>query len=91
MLLEGGASIESRVSYGFRLITARSPRPNEMTILKKSLERCLGEFQADPVGAASLLKVGEATTDSTINVVELAAYTSLASTMLNLDETVTKE
>jgi hypothetical protein len=59
--------------------------------LKASIERCLGEFQADPVGAASLLKVGEATTDSTINVVELAAYTSLASTMLNLDETLTKE
>jgi hypothetical protein len=91
MLLEGGATIESRLTHGFRLIAARLPRAEEMTILKASLERCLGEFQADPVGAASLLKVGEATTDSTINVVELAAYTSLASTMLNLDETLTKE
>jgi hypothetical protein len=91
MLLEGGATIESRLTHGFRLITARTPRPNEMTILKKSLERSLVEFQADPASAASLLKVGEATTDDTINVVELAAYTSLASTMLNLDETVTKE
>jgi hypothetical protein len=91
MLLEGGASIESRLSHGFRLITARLPRPNEMAILKISLERNLAEYKADPAGAAGLIKVGEASTDATLDVSELAAYTSIASTMLNLDETVTKE
>ena len=91
MLLEGGASIESRLSHGFRLITARLPRPNEIQILKISLERNLAEYKADPAGAAGLIKVGEASTNATLDVSELAAYTSLASTMLNLDETVTKE
>jgi hypothetical protein len=91
MLLEGGASIESRLSHGFRLITARLPQPNEMAILKNSLERNLAEYKGDPDGAAGLIKVGEATTNATLDVSELAAYTSIASTMLNLDETVTKE
>ena len=91
MMLEGGATIESRLTYGFRLITARVPRPAEMTILQAALARSLREFQADPTGAASLLKIGEAKTDATLNVAELGAYTALASTMLNLDETVTKE
>lgn len=91
MMLEGGATIESRLTYGFRLVMARRPRPAEMTILKRSLERSLREFQADPAGAESLLKVGEATTDATLNATELASYTLLASSMLNLDETVTKE
>ncbi len=91
MMLEGGATIESRLTYGFRLITARLPRPAEMTILQAALARSLREFQADPTGAASLLKIGEAKTDATLNVAELGAYTALASTMLNLDETVMKE
>ena len=91
MMLEGGASIESRLSHGFRLVTSRIPRPNEMPILKISLERNLTEYNADTAGAAGLIKVGEATSDATLDIAELAAYTSLASTMLNLDETVTKE
>ncbi len=91
MILEGGGSIESRITHGFRLLTARPPRTAEMAILKASLERTLREFQADPAGAASLLKVGEATADAKLNVAELAAYTSLASTLLNLDEAVMKE
>ena len=83
--------MESRLTHGFRLITARLPRPAEMTILQAALARSLREFQSDAAGAAGLLKVGEATTDASLNVAELAAYTALASTMLNLDETVTKE
>jgi hypothetical protein len=91
MMVEGGDSVESRLSYGFRLITARVPLPAEMTILKASFERTLRDFQADTASAAAFLKVGEATTDATLNVAELASYTTLGSTLLNLDEAVTKE
>lgn len=91
MLLEGGASTSSRLTHGFRLVTARHPRPAEMTILTASLERTLLDFQADQAGAEALLQVGEATTQPGLNAAELAAYTTVASTLLNLDETVTKE
>ncbi len=91
MVREGGASIESRLTHGFRLVTARLPRRAEMKILKTSLERSLREFQADRAAAGSLLKVGEAATDASLDAAELASYTTLASTLLNLDETVTKE
>ena len=91
MLLEGGASTSSRLTHGFRLVTARHPRPAEMTILAASLERTLLDFQADQAGAEALLQVGEATTQPGLNAAELAAYTTVASTLLNLDETVTKE
>ncbi len=91
MLREGGNSPESRLRYGFRIVTARVPGPAEMKILKASLERTLREFQADPAGAAALLKVGEAATDAKLDAEELASFTTLASLMLNLDEAVTKE
>ncbi|MBM3847124.1 MAG: DUF1553 domain-containing protein [Verrucomicrobia bacterium] len=91
MMREGGTSIESRLSQGFRLITARLPRRAEMRILTAALKRSVLEFQADPAGAESLLKVGETAADGALNVAELAAYTTLASTLLNLDETVTRQ
>jgi hypothetical protein len=91
MLLEGGASTSSRLTHGFRLVTARHPRPAEMTILTASLQRTLLDFQTDQVGAEALLHVGEAPTQPGLNAAELAAYTTVASTLLNLDETVTKE
>ena len=91
MLLEGGTAPESRITHGFRLVTARIPSGAELAILKASLERALLDFQADPAGAAALLKVGEASTDAKLGAVELASYTTLASILLNLDETVTKE
>jgi hypothetical protein len=91
MLLEGGESMTSRLIHGFRLVTARRPRPAEMTILTASLERTLLDFQTDRPGAEALLNVGAAATQPGLDTAELAAYTTVASTLLNLDETVTRE
>ena len=40
--------------------------------------------------AKKLLAVGESPRDATLNEAELAAWTTVASTILNLDETITK-
>jgi hypothetical protein len=49
------------------------------------------EFQAHPEEARELLAVGEHPPDEKLNPIELAAWTTVASTILNLDETITKE
>ena len=38
-----------------------------------------------------LLRVGESPADRTLDPVELAAYTAVASVILNLDEAITKD
>jgi hypothetical protein len=48
-------------------------------------------FRADRSGAESLLTVGETKVSSALAPVELAAYATVASTLLNLDETITRE
>ncbi len=48
-------------------------------------------YYSDPKSAAALLKQGDSTSDASLNTAELAAYTGVASVLLNLDETVTKE
>ena len=48
-------------------------------------------YRDDPDAAAKLIHIGEHPVDDRIDVVELAAYTTVAGLILNLDETITKE
>ena len=47
-------------------------------------------YAADPKAAHELVAVGEKKSDPSIPAPELAAWTMVASEMLNLDETVNK-
>jgi len=92
MMTEGGSEPAARVEHGFRLATGRRPAPREMELLTSGLERYLQTYQAAPEEAAAFLKHGVTAEQETIDEpVPLAAYTALASTLLNLDETITKE
>jgi hypothetical protein len=91
MVREGGDAVAQRLAYGFRCVLSRSPRKPELDILVSAHHRALKEFQAAPAAAATLLKVGTSSADPTINPAELAALTTVASTLLNLDEAVTKQ
>jgi hypothetical protein len=90
ILTEGGASVESRVAYAFRLVTSRLPDQGETDLLKGLLTEQLSEFQRDPAAAQALLAVGQFKCDPALDTAELAAWTTLATVILNLDETVTK-
>jgi hypothetical protein len=48
-------------------------------------------FEADPAAALKLVSEGDAPRDPSLDVPQLAAYTNIASLMLNLDEAVTKQ
>ncbi len=91
MLLEGGADSGKRIRFGFRLATARMPSTEEVQVLRDLEERSISGYRHNPEQAAKLLKVGESTFNTKLDPVELAAWTTVASTILNLDETITKE
>lgn len=91
MLREGGKTDAARVTYGFRLVLVRAPHAAELEILNAAHQRALHEFEADPAGAAGLLKVGESAADAKLEPAQLAALTVVATTILNLDEAVMKE
>ena len=91
MMREGGTMPESRIRRGFRLVTSREPRANELNVLATGWRRMEASFHADRSGAESLLGVGETKADPNFDPAELAAYSTVASTLLNLDETITKE
>lgn len=91
MVLEGGAGPEDRIRHGFRLATGRFPRPRELAVLTAGWQRMLQDFRADTAAVDALLKVGERPVLPNLDRAELAAYTTVASTLLNLDEVITKE
>ena len=90
ILLEGGASVESRINFAFRLATARKPDTEETRVVRLALEQRLAEYQRDGEAAEKMLSIGSFKAKETLDKSELAAWTTIASMILNLDEVVTK-
>jgi len=90
MIQRGGAKNEDRLDHGFRCCLAREPSQDEQKILLEILYDCSQRFRANPKQATALLGIGATPADSTIDEIELASWTIVASTLLNLDETISK-
>ena len=91
MMREGGESADHRIGYGFQLALSRVPTDSEGGTLLRALQRFKDHFATDPDEAVMYLREGDSPVDPDFEPVELAAYASVASLILNLDETVTKE
>jgi mono/diheme cytochrome c family protein len=81
---------ESRIEFAFRLALSRKPIPAETELLLKLFQQRLSSFQQDLGAANALLSVGESPRDNSLPAPELAAWTSVLSVILNLDEAITK-
>jgi len=88
MLEAGGASLDDRVAWIFRLVAARRPSGKELAVLKHLFNEQRELFTAQPQAAAKLLTVGEAVNDPVLSLADLAAGTVLAEAILNHDEAV---
>jgi hypothetical protein len=90
MLKEGGPAVEDRIAYAFRLLTSRRPSVREAALLKQLYQEQAELFQQSQEETGKLMKVGAKSNDTSLDAVELAAGTALASALLNFDETVMK-
>ncbi|MBD0260827.1 MAG: DUF1553 domain-containing protein, partial [Cytophagales bacterium] len=90
MMREGGAAPEARISYAFKALTSRAPRPGELTLLKQLYKEELTGFAKDPKRVKGLLDTGESEWDTSLPAAELAACTMVATTVMNFDEFVMK-
>lgn len=91
MLRDGGDDARSRVRYGFRLATGRLPDEKETSVLEVALTRYLETYRADESAAKELLRHGKSSNAEELDTPVLAAYAVLASVLLNLDETISKQ
>jgi hypothetical protein len=91
MWREGGERDADRLRFGMRLVTGRVPDERELAVLERTLGRLRAEFTASPADAERLLAIGESPRDESVPAAEQAAAMSVASMLLNLDETLTKD
>jgi len=89
-MIFGADGEQQRIELAFRLTNARSPRAAEIDVLLRLYRDQLAAYRADPKAAMDLLKVGDSAVASRADPAELAAWTMVASAILNLDETITK-
>jgi hypothetical protein len=72
------------------LTVARPPSVSEASVLTQLYEAGLQKYRDDPEAAKQLLSQGESKNPDGLDPAEHAAWTIVASTILNLDETLTR-
>ena len=91
MMREGGSSPAERISFAMQLVTAQPPGAEASEILVDSYNYYRDLFSSDQKAALDYLAQGESPRNEKLNPSELAAYSTVASLILNLDTAVTKE
>ncbi len=90
MIREGGSSVSGRIDAGFQRSVSRPASPEEQNILGQVLEAAKHRFGANPSNAQAFNTIGATSPDGSIDSAELASWSIVASTLLNLDETISK-
>jgi len=88
VLRHGGASADDRVTYAFRRVTSRTPTATERAHLTTLYAAERERLAARPTAAAALRRAGQRALDARLDPIEVAAWTVVTSTILNLDEAV---
>ena len=81
----------AQIDSMFRAALSRNPSNRELTVLMAQLQGDQESFAASPGTAARFVAVGQSEVPSSIDNVELAALTNVASAIMNLDEAITRE
>ena len=82
---------EQRIRRGWRLALSRHPTKDELAILLRAHKKYVSLYSRDKKAAERLIAHGESPRDKSLDLVQHAAYTVIAQTILNLDETITSE
>ena len=90
-ILETEGSAAERLDYAFQLATGRPADDLRRRVLLDLLNEERRSYNSEENAAKELLSVGEAARNESLNQAEHAAWTIVASAILNLDETLNKE
>lgn len=88
--LQAEPTAEARCDFLARVVLARSASAAELELETRLLKAEQQLFESDPAAADALVHVGDSSPPAEIPPAELAAWTLVASTFLNLDEALSK-
>jgi hypothetical protein len=89
-IVHHGADDSARLRWAFLEAVSRPPSEKEQAVILKALVRERARYASDNERAMKVLSPGESPRDSTIPAAEHAAWMQVATLILNLSETVTR-
>ena len=87
---EAGGNFDRRLDYVTTRLLARDLSEKERAVAKRTYNKFIGFYSSNAEEAKKLLAVGESPPDEGLPTTESAAWTMLASQMMNLDEVLNK-
>jgi hypothetical protein len=91
MISEGGSDPGVRTRRGYELVLSRPPSARENDPLTKAVVKFESYYREHPADALAFVSHGKSPRNHDIADPELAAWTAVASLILNTDEAITKE
>lgn len=88
--LEKEKAFDGRLDFVTTRLMGRTMDAAEREIVRKSLDKALAGFRSNGENATKLIQTGATPPRKNLDPPELAAWTLLASQILNLDETITR-
>jgi hypothetical protein len=85
-----GNSPKDRLHSAFRIVLGRLPSSQESNVMLGLYDTALRHFKVAPEAAQRLLAVGQSPRDERLDPPEIAAWTAVCTTLLNLDEAISK-
>ncbi|MBT3666760.1 MAG: DUF1553 domain-containing protein [Opitutae bacterium] len=80
----------AKIHYAFQCALTRHPTKEEVQVMTELLSQQRKRYQEDEEAALSLMKTGEKTYNKNLSISELAAWTSVSRTLLNMYETTAR-
>ena len=87
---EAGDDFDRRLNYVTTRLLARNFSDRERAVAKRTYDGFIGFYDANAAEATRFLAVGESPPDEALPATESAAWTMLASQMINMDEVLNK-
>ena len=87
---EGGSDVRARARYGLQVCLCRTPQPEQVEPLVALYNAEYERYRANQQSAAALAGESFGPTSPSVSPAELAAWTTVANVLLNLDGVLTK-
>ena len=88
--IHAASNFNERLDLVTELLLARKMNGQERKVVQRLLDKSLAAYQHDTAAAESLVSVGDSKPDEKLPRAEFAAWTLVASEIMNLDEALTK-
>ncbi|WP_051669495.1 DUF1553 domain-containing protein [Bryobacter aggregatus] len=91
LIRESKPTVDDRIALAYRITLSRTATARELQLIRSAYSRAQARYTKSPAEADHFLSQGESPLPRKISRPELAAWTNVASILLNLDETITRQ